>query len=281
VKSPTTPLVTVTIPVFNGLPFLIETLDSVKNQTFPNIEIIVVDGGSDEPTRDYLNSIKDSISHIEFLPRGTPVDVTWSRSCELAQGEFIKLLCQDDVLYPTAIESQVDFLLENENAGLVFSRRDIIDANGTVVAKGRGGIPGHSRILDGRQALRFGYLAGSNVYGEPEAVLFRRSALVTQLPWNSAIPYLIDMEMYARVMLTGSVGYLNMTVGGFRISSQSWSTRITGEQTQQFHQWQEWVSKSLGDVSESERLRARFNAARVSWMRSAAYAWLRLRGRFS
>lgn len=280
--SPSTnPLVTVSIPVFNGMPYLVDTLDSVKNQTYPNIEIVIVDGGSDPPTLDYLHSIEGSISRVEFLSRGTPVAVTWSRSCELARGDFIKLLCQDDVLYPRAIQSQVDFLLEQEDANLVFSKRDIIDADGSVVAKARGGLPGGSRVLDGREALRFGYLAGSNVYGEPEAVLFRRSVLMDQLPWNSTIPYLIDMELYTRVMLSGKVGYLDETVGGFRISSQSWSTRLTGEQTQQFRQWQEWVGSCLGDVSASERLKARFNATRVSWMRTAAYAWLRLRGGFS
>ena len=275
------PLTTVSIPVFNGLPYLIETLDSVKKQTFSNIEVVIVDGGSDAPTLEYLHSIEDSISRIEFLPRGTPVAVTWSRSCELAQGEFIKLLCQDDVLYPAAIQSQVEFLLAHGEADLVFSKRDIIDADGSVVARGRGGVRGCSRVLDGREALRYGYLAGANVYGEPEAVLFRRSGLFEQLPWDSSIPYLIDMKMYARVMLAGNVGYLDEIVGGFRISSQSWSTRLTSEQTQQFRQWQEWVSNSLGDVTGAERTRARLNATRVSWMRSAAYAWLRLRGRFS
>lgn len=276
-----TPLVSVVIPVFNGLPYLIEAIESVRRQTFPTIETVVVDGGSDAPTLAFLRSIQDSVSRLEFLPRGTPVAVTWSRSCELAQGEFVKLLCQDDVLYPTAIQAQADFLLAHEDADLVFSRRDIIDADGSVVAKGRGGIPGRRRILDGREALRYGYLAGANVYGEPEAVLFRRSALISQLPWNSTIPYLIDMEMYARVMMAGKVGYLDETVGAFRISSQSWSTRLSAEQTQQFQHWQEWVRNFLGDVSVSERRRARINATRVSWMRTAAYAWLRLRGRFS
>ena len=275
------PLVTVSIPVFNGLPYLIETLDSLKRQTLSNIEVVIVDGGSDAPTLDYLHSIDEYISRVEFLPRGTPVAVTWSRSCELARGEFIKLLCQDDVLYPAAIQSQVEFLLAHGDANLVFSKRNIIDADGSVVAKGRGGVPGDTRVLDGREALRYGYLAGANVYGEPEAVLFRRSALMDQLPWDSSISYLIDMEMYARVMLAGKVGYLDETVGAFRISSQSWSTRLTAEQTQQFRQWQEWVSNSLGDVTGTERARARLNATRVSWMRSAAYAWLRLRGRFS
>lgn len=275
------PSVSVVIPVFNGLSYIIETLESVRRQTFPDLEVVIVDGGSDAPTREFLHSIGDSLSRVEFLPRGTPVATTWSRSCELAQGEFIKLLCQDDLLYPSAIQSQVGFLRAHEDAGLVFSRRDIIDANGSLVAKSRGGIPGKSRVLEGREALRFGYLAGANIYGEPEAVLFRRSALLRQLPWNASIPYLIDMEMYARVMMSGKVGYLDETVGAFRVSSQSWSTRLTAEQTQQFQQWQKWVDESLGDVTTVERLRARTNAIRVSWTRTAAYAWLRLRGKFN
>lgn len=274
-------LVSVVIPVFNGLPYLVEALETVRCQTYPRVEIVVVDGGSDQETLDFLHGIRSSVAKLEFLPQGTPVATTWSRSCELAQGAFVKLLCQDDLLYPTAIQSQVEFLLAQEQAGLVFSKRDIVDANGVVAARSRGGIPGTSRVLDGREALRHGFLAGANIYGEPEAVLFRRSTLMSHLPWNSSIPYLIDMEMYARIMMSGQVGYLNETVGAFRISSQSWSTRLTAQQTQQFRQWQEWVDRSLGDVTAVERLRAGINANRVSWTRSAAYAWLRLRGRFN
>ena len=275
------PLVTIAIPVFNGRTYLPEALSSISHQTYENIEVVIVDGGSGDETLKFLASREQTVSRIEYLSRGTPVEETWTRSCELAQGEFIKLLCQDDVLYPTAVESQVKFLLEHEGAYLVFSKRDIIDADGSVIASERGGLPGVSRVLDGREALRHGYLAGANVYGEPEAVLFRRSALMKQLPWKATIPYLIDMDMYARIMLAGKVGYLDENVGAFRISSQSWSTRLTSEQSQQFRRWQEWVSDSLGDVSASERLRARFNATRVSWMRTAAYTWLRLRGKFS
>jgi len=275
------PLVTVSVPVFNGLPYLIETLESVSKQTYPNLEIVLVDGGSDDTTIDYLHSIRESVTCIEFLPKGTPVADTWTRSVELSHGEFIKLLCQDDLLYPWAIQSQLDFLLGEPLAGLVFSKRDIVNADGLIVAKARGGVPGGTRVLEGREALRFGYLAGANVYGEPEAVLFRRGALMEQLPWDASIPYLIDMEMYARVMMAGSVGFLNETVGAFRISAQSWSTRLTAEQTEQFRQWQGRVSAFLDDVTPLERQRAKWNAMRISWTRSAAYAWLRFRGGLS
>ena len=275
------PLVTISIPVFNGLPFLTSALESVHAQTYPNLEIVIVDGGSDSETVDYLKTLDRERYRLEFLPAGTPVETTWTRSCELAQGDFIKLLCQDDLLYPDAIATQVAALQASPGAGLVFSRRDIVDARARTVAKARGGIRGGSRTLPGSQALRFGFLAGSNIYGEPLAVLFRASTLRQNLPWRADIPYLIDMSMYADVMRTDDVAYEDAVVGAFRISSQSWSTRLTKQQTEQFRQWQAVAAETTLNVTDIDRLRASTSAVRVSWMRSLAYLWLRLTKRLS
>lgn len=268
------PLVTIAIPVFNGLPFLIPALESVHAQTYPNLEVVIVDGGSDAETIDFLKSLDPQRYRLDFLPPGTPVQTTWTRSCDLAQGEFIKLLCQDDLLYPGAIVTQLTALQANPNAGLVFSRRDIVDARGRTLARARGGIWGGSRLLSGPQALRLGYLAGSNIYGEPLAVLFRAATLRKHLPWRASIPYLIDMSMYADVMRTDNVAFEDAVVGAFRISSQSWSTRLTKQQTEQFKQWQALVAQTLSNVTAMEAIRAQANAVRVSWMRSLAYLWL-------
>lgn len=275
------PLVTISIPVFNGLPFLTSALESVHAQTYPNLEVVIVDGGSDAETVDYLKTLDRERYRLEFLPKGTPVEITWTRSCELAQGDFIKLLCQDDLLYPDAIATQVAAMQAHPSAGLVFSRRDIIDAQTRTVAKARGGVRGGSRTLQGPQALRFGFLAGSNIYGEPLAVLFRASALRQHLPWRADIPYLIDMSMYAAIMRTDEVAFEDSVVGAFRISSQSWSTRLTKQQTEQFRQWQAIAARAIPNVTDLDRLRAYTNAARISWMRSLAYLWLRLTKRLS
>lgn len=274
------PLVSVVIPVFNGLPYLRDTLASVQSQTYKPVEIVVVDGGSNRETVSFLKSLPAVVSRIEFLPLGTPVEETWTRCCELASGEFVKLLCQDDVLNSDALRRQVEFLSANPQAGMVFSRRNVIDAAGQVLVRGRGGLRGTTRVLPGREALLSGYLAGANVYGEPVAVMFRRDLLQQQLPWDASIPYLIDMSMYARVMMEAPVGYLDHVVGGFRVSSQSWSTRLSAQQTRQFRQWQARVAQSLGGVTAPQRLTAWLNSWKVSWMRAAAYRWLRFRSRF-
>lgn len=274
------PLISVVVPVFNGLPYVRDALASVEAQTYPHVELVVVDGGSSRETVDFVESLQRSQVKVEFLPPGTPVEKTWTRCCELATGEFIKLLCQDDVLHPKALEQQADFLTANPQAGMVFAKRDVIDAAGETLVRGRGGLQGLSRVLDGRDALLRGYLAGANVFGEPVAVMFRRNLLQQELPWDASIPYLIDMSMYAQLMMQGSVGYLDEVVGGFRVSSQSWSTRLNADQTRQFRQWQARVAEGLGDVTRPQRLVAWINSWKVSWMRAAAYRWLRLRSRF-
>jgi len=275
------PLVSVVIPVFNGVPYLEQALASVFEQSYSNVEVVVVDGGSDTETLAYLESISGSVARVEYLEPGTPVQRTWTRACELASGEFIKLLCQDDVLYPHALVTQVENLVRWPDVGLVFSRRDVIDAHGRTIASGRGGARGGTRVLSSREALECGYRAGANVYGEPLAVMFRSASLRRQLPWDAAIPYLIDMSMYADVMQQGPVGYVDDVVGAFRVSSQSWSTKLSGEQTRQFRQWQKDVAQHMGGVSWFERVQASVNARRVSWTRSLAYLWLRARGRLS
>lgn len=274
------PVVSVVIPVFNGLPYLRDALASVESQSYGAVEIVVVDGGSDPETVEFLKSLERSVSKLEFLPVGTPVEETWTRCCELASGQYIKLLCQDDVLNPKALERQVEFLKANPEAEMVFSKRDVIDASGQILVRSRGGLQGSSRVLSGGEALLRGYLAGANVYGEPVAVMFRREALQRELPWDASIPYLLDMSMYAQVMLRGSVGYLNEVVGGFRVSSQSWSTRLSTQQTVQFRDWQRRVEYALGNVTRLQQWLAWSNAWKVSQARTLAYWWLRIRSRF-
>jgi len=273
------PLVSVVIPVFNGRSYLRETVASVCSQTYGNIELILVDGGSDDDTLELLSSLEQTVSRIEYLGRDTPVTDTWTESCALASGSYLKLLCQDDILYPDALADQVQFLMNFPSLGMVFSKRNIIDASGRVVGRAHGGISGSSRELSEAQALRFGYLAGSNVYGEPLAVMFRRDVLHACLPWDSSLPYLIDMSMYSKVMQEGPVGYLDRVVGAFRISSESWSVRLSSDQKNQFRDWQRQVESRVGRISSLDRFRAFVNVYRVANARSLVYSWLRLRGK--
>jgi len=277
----TAPLVSIVIPVFNGRRFLPQTVESVLAQTHERIELVLVDGGSQDGSREWITTFAaEHRCTTDFLPSGTPAARTWTRASELATGDYVTLLCHDDVLYPDAITSQLTALTRMPDAAMVSARRNIIDGTGKIVARSRGGQGVAPGIHPGQELLRTAYTKATNIFGEPLAVLFRRAVLTEHLPWNDSYPFRLDMEMYARVLRNTS-GVINPdTVGAFRVSTSSWSTSLAASQTQQFAHWQDVTARHLiPQPSTKERFAATRNRKIQAALRRAAYAWLRLRSR--
>jgi glycosyltransferase involved in cell wall biosynthesis len=270
--------VSVVIPVFNGLPYLLETVESVLSQTHSNIQIVLVDGGSTDGSRGWVEAFEHPGVIKDYLPPGTPAAATWTRASELATGDFVKLLCQDDLIYPTAIADQVSDLEAAPTAGMAIAQRDLVSASGKVLQSRRGcaGLP--NGVVNGRHALEVGCWKGSNIYGEPLAVLFRRDAMQAALPWEDEQPFLLDMFFYAKVLRTSDVVVRRQSIGAFRISTSSWSTRLVLEQRRQFRNWQHLVEREVAPQPAYRVAEAWLNNEKTTLLRRAAYAWLRLRG---
>ena len=275
------PLVSVVIPVFNGLPYLREACASVIAQSYRNLELVLVDGGSSDGSDAWIRTLGAEAPFpivTEFLPSGTTAAENWTRATELGSGEFIKLLCQDDVIYPDAIAKQLRLLHEFPSAAMAVGQRDIISASGKVIYRNRGcsGLP--DGTTGGEAALHIAYKRAINIFGEPLAVLFRRENLLNNLPWNDRHPFMLDLEMYERVLTNGIVAVEHTPIGAFRVSSQSWSTRLSDQQKAQFAGWQsDFAARSRHHVSAPERRAAHRNLDIQTLLRSLAYRWLRLR----
>lgn len=120
------PLVSVVIPAYNAEGFINETLESILNQTWPRLEIIVVDDGSTDNTAEIVRSHGHRVYYVYQQNSGScavPRNVGMSRSL----GEYICFLDADDLMLPERIANQVDFLLRHPDVGLVFS--DYINFN--------------------------------------------------------------------------------------------------------------------------------------------------------
>src|SRR5690349_18640783 len=103
-------LVSIVIPCHNAERFLAETLDSALLQTYPQIEVVVVDDGSTDDTPELIRSYGGRLI-AEFGPnRGA--SAARNRGTSLARGEFIQYLDADDLLPPDAIEKRVTGMLE-------------------------------------------------------------------------------------------------------------------------------------------------------------------------
>ena len=268
------PLVSIVIPAFNGLPYIEQAYQSCLDQTYPNIEICVSDGGSTDGTIEWIRDLPDSV-RTDFLPAGTSAAENWTHTTEMASGEFIKLLCQDDLLYPPAIEHQVNDLLAHPEAAMALAQRDVISASGKVLTRKRGlgglteGLHPAADILDSV------YLGGTNTLGEPHVILFRRDELLAAMPWHSRRHYSLDLDTYTSVLEEPNVAVFvrKESIGAFRVSTSSWSTRLVSSQIEHMGAWQhEYAAKKHPPASMRARARIALHQQHV--LRLLTYSWL-------
>lgn len=276
-----TPTVSVVIPVFNGLPYLVETVDSVLSQTYSDIEIVLVDGGSSDGSREWVEAFEHPRVVKDYLAQGTPAAGTWTRASELATGDYVKLLCQDDLIYPMAIERQVADLEAQPTAGMAIAQRDMVSASGKILFRGRGCAGLLDGLVNGQHSLEVGAWQGANIFGEPLAVLFRREPMQAALPWNDEYPFLLDMFFYAKVLQHHDLVVRKESIGAFRISTSSWSTRLAGKQKEQFIAWQRHIEQDVCPQPWYRVAQARLNNEKTTLLRRGAYAWLRRKGDLS
>ena len=113
-------LVSVIIPTYNCAPYLAEAIDSVLLQAGVNIEIIVVDDGSIDNTKDVIEKYRHRITYISQMPR-RGASAARNLGIQHASGEWIAFQDADDIWLPEKLSMQLDALQGYPDAGLVFA----------------------------------------------------------------------------------------------------------------------------------------------------------------
>jgi glycosyltransferase involved in cell wall biosynthesis len=274
-------LASVVVPVFNGMPHLPALVESLLAQTYTDLEIVFSEGGSTDGSADYLATLDDPRVRVIVPDGATGAAANWTAASRAARGDYVKLVCQDDLLTPEAVALQVLDLEAEPGAVMAIAQRDIVDANGAVLYARRGGAGLSPGVMRGADVIRACYRQGTNVIGEPLTVLFRRDPFLAALPWDDSNPLVLDLMFYAKVAAMGDVVVRKGSIGGFRVSTSSWSTRLASVQRQQFEQWQRDYERSLPALPGGiERARARAGVHAQTLLRRAAYRWLRMKGSF-
>ncbi len=124
------PLFSVLIANYNNVKYLVDTIESVRKQTYTNWEIIIVDDGSTDNSNDLYKQLgSDSRIHIFNNEENKGCGFTKRRCAELANGEICGFLDPDDTLSQDALEVMVTAHSSNKNVSLVYSRHNEMDAN--------------------------------------------------------------------------------------------------------------------------------------------------------
>jgi len=128
------PRISIVVPVFNTpIPFLCSMIDSVLNQTYPNWELCIVDGGStDRQIQAELTAYaeKDQRIRVQILDENRGIAGNSNAALALAIGEFVGFLDHDDLLSPNALHDIIKAIQENPESDLIYSDEDKITHDG-------------------------------------------------------------------------------------------------------------------------------------------------------
>ena len=269
------PRVSVVVPAYRNAGYLAQTLDSILDQDYDDYELVVADHSSGDGTDQLLLRYADHprVRVLSPTPAGGGAKANWDRVSSEARGELIKLVCGDDLIAPDALRRQVAALDAHPSAVLVACKRDLIDANGKVIIAGRG-LGRLDGLVRGRDAVRAAVVAGTNLFGEPGCVLFRRELLHAD-GWNNRHPYLIDQASYTGVMLQGDMVALRESLASFRINAGQWSVRLMHEQARQAIDFHNALAVEVPGLLSPMALRiGNLKARMMAHARRLTYLWL-------
>jgi glycosyltransferase involved in cell wall biosynthesis len=132
------PIVSIICSCYNHENYVTESLNSIVNQTYPNIELIIVDDFSTDNSRLEIKKWLKSSRKIIFIENSVNLGITKSlnNAAKVSTGEYLLDFAADDLLKPNCIEELVKVHMEpnNENVSIVYSNVDLIDENGAFIS---------------------------------------------------------------------------------------------------------------------------------------------------
>ncbi|MEY3785965.1 MAG: hypothetical protein RLZ75_170 [Pseudomonadota bacterium] len=232
------PTISVCIPTYCGAAHLGEAIESVLNQSFTDYELIIIDDNSPDQTAEIVSSYQDyRIRYIKNLANLGP-EGNWNKCLAEAKGKYFKLLPHDDTLASDCLSRQVAILDNdtNQSIALVFCARHIIDCNGKIITT-RGYPFGKEGVINRYEAIKKSIRLGTNLIGEPGAVMFRKSLAEEVGFFDGSISYIIDLDYWFRLLLNGNAYYIAQPLASFRVASGSWSIDIGVCQSDDFRRF--------------------------------------------
>jgi len=129
------PLISIVLPVYNGANTIAGTVESVLDQLFADFELLVINDGSTDATLDVLGKVDDPrVSIHSFENRG--LSASRNRGIRLAGGKYVSFIDADDLWTTDKLRKQLQALVSNPDAGMVYSLTDCIDEHGNYLGPG-------------------------------------------------------------------------------------------------------------------------------------------------
>lgn len=198
--------ISVILPVYNGIKYLEESVQSVINQNLENFELLILDDCSNDGSWEYLNSLTDSRISLFRNESNKGLFYNLNFLIKKTNSPLIKLWSQDDYMTPDSLKKVVDFYNKNAHVGLIYTAVKVIDKNSNLILEAKEDIT--PEIVDqathAKIAFRWGSIAGNiaNVTLSAEAI--KKVGL-----FDVTMKISGDFDMWVRIAEYYSIGFIN------------------------------------------------------------------------
>ncbi len=219
------PKVSVIIPSFNSEKTVSMTVESALAQTYPDIEVIVVDDGSTDGTRQILEPYADRIRYI--YQENKKHSGARNTGIRAAQGEYLAFLDSDDLWLPEKIERQVAVLDQHPEVVLVACVARYIDQQGNPARSSGRSLERYSGVVEAPSDWTRRLFLGDAVPGGGSSAMVRREALLKAGLFDEGLDYAEDWDTWMRVSFLGKFVLIPDALLLFRVSD--WERKLRRE----------------------------------------------------
>ncbi len=202
--TPNEPLVSIITPSYNQAAYIEQTILSIREQDYPNIEHIVIDGGSTDGTQDILRRYEDRLTWVSEKDNGQTDAI--NKGFRKSTGEIMAWLNSDDVYMPGAVRTVVEHFQQHPEDSFVYGDVLAVDEHETPF-----GLRSHIRQGDHNELVK-----GVNFIVQP-ATFWRRRVWETMGELDQTLHYMMDYEYWMRVSADYPIRYLPVTLAKERM----------------------------------------------------------------
>jgi glycosyltransferase involved in cell wall biosynthesis len=241
------PLVSICIPTYNGSAYLAQCIESAIQQTYANIEILIVDDKSTDNTCQLIEKYAASDSRIKLIRNQKNLGLVgnWNRCMDLAKGEWVKFLFQDDYFDSDCISVMVESISDGDKI-ITSGRRLVFEESIDEASKNYSlnetltfsklGIHTEKPIaLTPEQITKFtvDHIC-MNFIGEPTTVMFRKEMAGELGYFNPDLVQICDLEYFLRIATRYGMKYIPQALTYFRAGAHSGSASSANISKRQF-----------------------------------------------
>jgi len=207
--------ISIVTPSYNQGEFIEQTIQSVLNQTYKNIEYIIVDGGSTDKTLEIIDKYRAQID-VVISEKDKGQSDAINKGFRLATGELAGWINSDDILYPDCVEKIVELYQQYPGGSIYYpATLDVINRDGKLLHKSTLKIPNRNHLLNKN-------------YSVIQQGSFYNRQLVNQIGYlDESIQYCMDLDLWLRLLKENDkiYSYQSHALAAFRIWEDTKTTQ--------------------------------------------------------